>query len=95
MVDTSYALPAELTEAFVQSKPRENQEIIGDVERIGTSGGKMLTGNTWLGAGQYSISGWFKYMPSASQDEDTSEPEETEEGDLSPTESSLQTNSEC
>lgn len=35
---------------------------MGESEKIGTSGGKVLSGNTWFGAGQYSISGWIKYM---------------------------------
>lgn len=62
LISSTYALPSDLTEEVQQSKPRENQEIMGESEKIGTSGGKVLSGNTWFGAGQYSISGWIKYM---------------------------------
>ena len=58
LVLSTYALPAEFSEKGLQNKKRENVDLIGDIQKLGT--GKDLSGTTWSGAEEYSIQGWFK-----------------------------------
>lgn len=60
-VDNSYALRPELTIEHIHKQKHGVQELIGDVEKVGgVVGGNELSGDTWAGVGEYSISGWFK-----------------------------------
>lgn len=60
IVLSSYALPVDLSEEGLESKKRENVDLIGDVQKLASTAGKDLSGTTWSGAEEYSIQGWFK-----------------------------------
>ncbi|CAD8140464.1 unnamed protein product [Paramecium pentaurelia] len=56
-IDTSFALPQELTVEYIHKQKHGQQQLIGEGDN---NEGSESTGDTWSGVGEYAISGWFK-----------------------------------
>ncbi|CAD8143475.1 unnamed protein product [Paramecium octaurelia] len=56
-IDTSFALPQELTVDYIHKQKHGQQQLIGESDN---NEGSESTGDTWSGVGEYAISGWFK-----------------------------------